>query len=80
MGSAVANYLRNYLDDGAAVGIISFSSAANILADMTVIDGEASRDALIDAVPVVAGGGTSIGAGIQACAQVSVTNSHMSSY
>lgn len=71
MGSAVANYLRNYLDDGTAVGIVSFSSAATVLADMTVIRGESSRDALINAVPIKAAGGTSIGAGIQECAQVS---------
>jgi len=37
MGSAVANYIRNYLEDGSVVGIVSFSSSATVLADMTKI-------------------------------------------
>lgn len=70
MGSAVANYLRNYLDDGTEVGIVSFSSAATVLAEMTKILNDTTREELIAAVPTTAGGGTSIGAGMEKCAEV----------
>lgn len=70
MGSAVTNYLRNYIDEGSYVGIVEFSSDARVLADMTKITDEASRQALVDVVPVVANGGTGIGKGLQACAEV----------
>lgn len=70
MGSAVVNYIRNYLEDGSAVGIVSFSSSANLLAPMTTIINETTRDSLVSVVPTKPGGGTSIGAGLRKCGQV----------
>ena len=70
MGSAIASYLRNYLEDGSAVGIVKFSSTATVLADMTTIVDESTRTTLISVVPTTAGGGTSIGAGIPRCGEV----------
>ena len=71
MGSAVANYLRNYLEDGSAVGIVKFSSSTTLLADMTTIVDEGTRTTLISVVPTTVGGGTSIGAGMLRCGEVS---------
>jgi len=70
MGSAVANYLRNYLEEGSAVGIVSFSSSTTLLADMTTIVAESTRTTLISVVPTTVGGGTSIGAGMLRCGEV----------
>lgn len=70
MGSAVTNYLRNYLDDGSYVGIVEFSSEARVLSPMTMVTDESSRQALVDVVPTQAGGGTAIGQGLTACAEV----------
>ena len=71
MGSAVANYLRNYLEDGSAVGIVKFSSSTTLLADMTTIVDEGTRTTLISVVPTTVGGGTRIGAGMLRCGEVS---------
>lgn len=70
MGSAVANYLRNYLEEGSAVGIVKFSSDTTILADMTTIVDESTRSTLVSVVPTTVGGGTSIGAGMLRCGEV----------
>jgi len=70
MGSAVANYIRNYLEDGSVVGIVSFSSSATVLADMTKIVDETTRDELISRLPTQPGGGTSIAAGMLKCGEV----------
>ena len=71
MGSASANYIRNYLEDGTAVGVVKFSSTATVLADMTVIVNETTRDTLVNVVPTTVGGGTGIGAGMLKCGEVS---------
>ncbi|XP_067931207.1 calcium-activated chloride channel regulator 1-like [Watersipora subatra] len=67
MGSAVANYLRNYLETGSVVGIVQFNTAATVAKGMTVIVNDTTRDELVNAVPTVAGGGTSIGSGMVGC-------------
>ena len=71
MGSAVVNYLRNYLDTGTTVGIVKFSSSATVVAEMTTILDDTTRDYLVSTVPISAGGGTSIGAGMKKCKEVS---------
>lgn len=72
MGSASANYIRNYLEDGTAVGVVKFSSTATVLADMTVIGNETTRDDLVNVIPTSVGGGTGIGAGMLQCGEVRI--------
>jgi len=70
MGSAMCNYIRNYLEDGTTVGVVNFNSNAVTAATMTRILDEATRDQMIGSLPTMAGGGTSIGGGLSLCAQV----------
>ena len=57
--------------NGTYVGIVDFDDKATIAANMTLVRGLDLREALLAAVPSTADGGTSIGAGLQQCQQVS---------
>ena len=51
--------------------VVKFSSTATVLADMTVIVDETTRDTLVNVLPTTVGGGTGIGAGMLKCGEVS---------
>ena len=73
LGKTVEEYITNYAVDGSSVGIVLFSDTASTVARMTEIKQQSDRTALFRAVPTSAGGGTSIGAGLQLCQQVSIS-------
>ncbi|XP_076831823.1 calcium-activated chloride channel regulator 4A-like isoform X2 [Brachyhypopomus gauderio] len=58
-------FLNQVIEEQAFVGIVTFSTNANILSSLTLIDGQASRDTLIRMLPSSAGGSTSICLGLQ---------------
>lgn len=47
------------------MALVTFSSTAEILSPLTVIDGKASRGQLISKLPITAGGGTYICRGLR---------------
>ncbi|XP_063065535.1 calcium-activated chloride channel regulator 1-like [Engraulis encrasicolus] len=48
---AATLFLRTIIEDTAYVGIVQFSTSTSILKDLTEIDGEASREELVKALP-----------------------------
>lgn len=70
LATTVRHFISYYVSEGTYVGIVQFNSNASTLAGMTLVRGQTERDNLLRAVPTTAGGGTSIGAGIQQCQQV----------
>ena len=71
MSQAIKIYIEAYARDNTALGIVSFSRYATVLANMTEITSPAVRASLSAAVPTYASGGTNIGAGLAACQTVS---------
>ncbi|XP_051962568.1 calcium-activated chloride channel regulator 4A-like [Xyrauchen texanus] len=61
---AVTLFLRNIIEDQASVGIVTFSSNANTLSSLTLIDSETTRENLIKKLPSTANGGTYICKGL----------------
>lgn len=71
LATTVRNYITDSVQDGFSVGIVIFDNIARTLADIQMITGQEVRSVLLAAVPSSAGGGTSIGAGLLECQQVS---------
>ncbi|XP_060799224.1 calcium-activated chloride channel regulator 1-like [Neoarius graeffei] len=57
--------LNQCIQEKETVGIVTFSSDAQVLSPLTLIDGQASRDSLINKLPTVAGGYTYICKGLK---------------
>jgi calcium-activated chloride channel regulator 4 len=72
MGSAVTNYIRNYVNNGSFVGMVQFSSVATVLAGMTEILDDDARQTLLDVIPTIADGSTAMGQGLERCAEVNI--------
>ena len=68
---SVKSYILNYLRHGTAVGIVSFQSVVNVLAEMTEITSPIVKQQLANKAPSSTNGGTGIGAGLQECHRVS---------
>ena len=64
MIAASTQFLDQFLSEGSAVGIVEFESDAEILSDMTMINGPEDRNFLKHNLPDNANGGTGIGCGI----------------
>lgn len=71
VAKATKSYIKNYLRNGTAVGIVQFESNSHVLAPMTEVTGANVRDQLASKVPIHAGGGTGIGSGLNSCRSVS---------
>lgn len=71
LAATVRNYITDSVQNGFSVGIVAFTDYARTLADIQMITGQEVRSALLAAVPSSADGGTSIGAGLLECQQVS---------
>ncbi|KAL2089532.1 hypothetical protein ACEWY4_014220 [Coilia grayii] len=67
---AATLFLRTTVEDTAVVGIVQFSSSPSILKTLTVIDGEQSREELVEVLPTTANGGTNICPGIDKAFEV----------
>ncbi|XP_067930947.1 calcium-activated chloride channel regulator 1-like [Watersipora subatra] len=70
MADSASVYILTYLRNGTAVGIVSFESSADLLADMKEISSSADRSFLISALPRSASGGTNIEAGLNECQRI----------
>ncbi|KAK1165148.1 calcium-activated chloride channel regulator 1-like [Acipenser oxyrinchus oxyrinchus] len=57
-------FLRQIIEEGSWVGIVTFSSVGNIVKELTLIESDASRIALVNKLPTTANGGTEICRGI----------------
>ncbi|KAM9468703.1 calcium-activated chloride channel regulator 1-like [Clarias gariepinus] len=58
-------FLNQIIDEQQFVALVTFSSEAQILSPLTLIDGQASRDSLVNKLPTTASGGTSICKGLK---------------
>ncbi|KAM9468702.1 calcium-activated chloride channel regulator 1-like [Clarias gariepinus] len=58
-------FLREIIDEEQFVALVTFSSDAQILSPLTLINGQASRDSLVNKLPKVAAGGTYICKGLR---------------
>ncbi|KAI4884502.1 hypothetical protein NFI96_023826, partial [Prochilodus magdalenae] len=67
---AATIFLREIVEDGAHVGIVKFSTNAEIVSSLTKIDGKASRDRLIGRLPTTPGGSTNMCTGLKLGIQV----------
>ncbi|XP_063058169.1 calcium-activated chloride channel regulator 1-like [Engraulis encrasicolus] len=67
---AATLFLETIIEDAAYVGIVQFESSPSVLKYLTVIDGDESRKALVQALPTRAGGGTNICPGIDKAFEV----------
>ena len=70
MSSVAQSYIINYLRDGTAAAIVSFSFTAKVLASITEITDSSVRENLAAKIPTEAGGGTGIGYGLLLCQEV----------
>ncbi|KAG7487742.1 hypothetical protein MATL_G00026710 [Megalops atlanticus] len=61
---AASLFLRTIIEDQSLVGIVTFSHTAQSLRPLTLIDGEAARETLVNSLPSTASGGTDICAGL----------------
>uniref|UniRef100_A0A8C7FXT9 Chloride channel accessory 1 n=1 Tax=Oncorhynchus kisutch TaxID=8019 RepID=A0A8C7FXT9_ONCKI len=62
---AATLFIQKIVEDQAYIGIVQFTATATIREPLTLIDGEASRDKLVGSLPLSAGGGTDICAGVK---------------
>uniref|UniRef100_A0A8C8GZC6 VWFA domain-containing protein n=1 Tax=Oncorhynchus tshawytscha TaxID=74940 RepID=A0A8C8GZC6_ONCTS len=62
---AATLFIQKIVEDQAYIGIVQFTATATIREPLTLIDGEASRDKLVGRLPLSAGGGTDICAGVK---------------
>ncbi|KAI4882946.1 hypothetical protein NFI96_015881, partial [Prochilodus magdalenae] len=62
---AATIFLREIVEEGAHVGIVKFSTNADILSSLTKIDSKASRDSLIGKLPTNAAGSTNMCTGLK---------------
>ena len=72
---SLAQTVRNFIAlpalNGSVVGIVHFETDAMTKAFITLLETEDDRNYLLDAVPIDADGGTSIGDGLELCHHVS---------
>ncbi|KAL7825250.1 hypothetical protein AOLI_G00324570 [Acnodon oligacanthus] len=61
---AATLFLSEIVEEGAYVGIVTFSTGANILNPLMEINGKASRDSLIEKLPKIASGSTNMCTGL----------------
>ncbi|KAL7825311.1 hypothetical protein AOLI_G00325180 [Acnodon oligacanthus] len=61
---AATLFLSEIVEEGAYVGIVTFSTGANILNPLMQINGKASRDSLIEKLPTTASGVTNMCTGL----------------
>lgn len=69
--NAVSHFLLNVVENGTYVGIVTFTSVAKVVKDLTQITSGSVRQELVQSLPSSTGGGTSIGAGLQKGLEVS---------
>ncbi|KAI4871510.1 hypothetical protein NFI96_029132 [Prochilodus magdalenae] len=67
---AASIFLSTIVEEGAYVGMVKFSTTADILSGLTKIDGKASRDSLINKLPTIASGSTNMCNGLRLGFQV----------
>uniref|UniRef100_A0A8C7NG74 Chloride channel accessory 1 n=1 Tax=Oncorhynchus mykiss TaxID=8022 RepID=A0A8C7NG74_ONCMY len=75
---AATLFIQKIVEDQAYVGIVQFTATATIREPLTLIDGEASRDKLAGSLPLSAGGGTDICAGVKKDAIILLTDGESS--
>ncbi|XP_036412453.1 calcium-activated chloride channel regulator 1-like [Colossoma macropomum] len=61
---AASLFLSEIVEDGAYVGIVKFSTAADIISSLTKIEGKFSRHSLINKLPTAASGSTNMCTGL----------------
>ncbi|XP_073935675.1 calcium-activated chloride channel regulator 4-like [Castor canadensis] len=69
MNQAAKYFLLQTVENGSWVGMVHFDSTASIKSELIQIKGNTERNTLLESLPSVAGGGTSICKGIQAAFQ-----------
>ncbi|XP_053362895.1 calcium-activated chloride channel regulator 1-like [Clarias gariepinus] len=62
---AATHFLKHIVDEQQFVVLVTFSSDAQILSPLTLINGQASRDSLVNKLPETASGGTQICKGLR---------------
>ncbi|KAG7487744.1 hypothetical protein MATL_G00026730 [Megalops atlanticus] len=62
---AASLFLRRIIEEMSFVGIVTFTHTADILEYLKLIDGETTREALVNSLPSHASGGTNICAGLE---------------
>ncbi|XDV32647.1 hypothetical protein PO909_003400, partial [Leuciscus waleckii] len=67
---AATHLLRNIIEDQASVGIVTFSTNANTLSPLTIIDNDSTREKLIKLLPKTADGWTYVCKGLDLGLQV----------
>lgn len=70
---AATVFINHIIDDQQFVALVTFSSDAQILSPLTLINGQASRDNLTSKLPKIAGGSTYICKGLRKGFEVSQT-------
>jgi calcium-activated chloride channel regulator 4 len=70
MNQAAKYFLLQIAENGSWVGMVHFNSTASIESELIQIKGNTERNTLLEELPSVADGGTSICSGIQAAFQV----------
>ncbi|VDI36624.1 calcium-activated chloride channel regulator 3/4, partial [Mytilus galloprovincialis] len=68
--NAAISLIKLIIPDGSYVSIVQFSNTAVMLKNLTKITSEKVRDELVDALPTIVRGSTSIGAGLQVALNV----------
>ncbi|XP_041133266.1 calcium-activated chloride channel regulator 1-like [Polyodon spathula] len=63
-------FLRQIIEESSMVGIVTFSSVGNIVENLSLIEGDDSRIALVKKLPTTASGGTEICRGIDKALEV----------
>jgi hypothetical protein len=72
MNQAAKYFLLQTVENGSWVGMVHFNSTASIESELIQIKGNTERNTLLEELPSVADGGTSICSGIQAAFQVKI--------
>lgn len=68
--NAAISLIKLIIPDGSYVSIVQFSNTAVMLKNLTKITSEKVRDELVDALPTIVRGSTSIGAGLRVALNV----------
>lgn len=72
MNQAAQYFLMQIIENGSQVGMVHFNHQANIKSQLIQINSDAERNQLLEALPTVASGGTSICSGIRAAFEVKI--------
>lgn len=72
MNQAAQYFLMQIIENGSQVGMVHFNQQANIKSQLIQINSDAERSQLLEALPTVANGGTSICSGIRAAFEVKI--------